>query len=246
MTVNNERTGQRVRQALVFGGTGAVGREVLRGLGRSGVPTVFTYHRNAALAAQLSSELGHRAEPLDLRDAPAVRRLIDALAQQDELPDVLIHCAAVNPGGPLSELSDEQWDLAMAVNGRSAFAACQQLARRLPEGRGADVVLVGALDRTQSLPLPVAFAASQGLLGALAMSLAKELGPRGIRVNMVALGILGEGLSSGLEPRLRTDFESFSALRRVGSTAEAARAILWLALENTYMLGKVVPVNGGI
>jgi 3-oxoacyl-[acyl-carrier protein] reductase len=84
------------------------------------------------------------------------------------------------------------------------------------------------------------------MLSAMTMALAKELGPSGIRVNMVALGILDSGLSRELNPKLVADYKTFSALRRLGTPAEAAKAILWLALENTYMNGKVLSVNGGI
>jgi 3-oxoacyl-[acyl-carrier protein] reductase len=84
------------------------------------------------------------------------------------------------------------------------------------------------------------------MLAALTMALAKELGPRGIRVNMAALGVLDSGLSRDLDIKLLADYQVFSALRRCGTPAEAARAILWLALENSYMNGKVLPVNGGI
>jgi 3-oxoacyl-[acyl-carrier protein] reductase len=108
------------------------------------------------------------------------------------------------------------------------------------------MVLVGAMGRAQSITLPVHFAASQGMLSAMTMTLAKELGPRGIRVNMVALGLLESGLSRGISPELEADFKNCSALRRLGTPEEAARAILWLALENTYMNGEVVPVNGGL
>ena len=93
---------------------------------------------------------------------------------------------------------------------------------------------------------PVGFAASQGALSSLAMALGKELGPRGIRVNQVALGFLEEGLSHRFVPELREDFKRYSALHRFGSAEEAARAIVWLALENTYINGKVIPVNGGL
>jgi 3-oxoacyl-[acyl-carrier protein] reductase len=65
-------------------------------------------------------------------------------------------------------------------------------------------------------------------------------------VNLVALGPLSGGISSGLVARRRKDFETFSSLRRVGTPDEAARAICWLALENTFIQGKVIPVNGGI
>jgi NAD(P)-dependent dehydrogenase (short-subunit alcohol dehydrogenase family) len=78
------------------------------------------------------------------------------------------------------------------------------------------------------------------------MALAKELGPRGIRINLVALGVLDAGLSRELSPELLEDYKQFSALRRLGTPREAARAVLWLALHNRYMNGKVLAVNGGI
>ena len=132
------------------------------------------------------------------------------------------------------------------MNVASAFIAAQELAPRMAKAGGGDIVLLGALDRTQSLPLPAAFAASQGALAALAMALAKELGPKGVLVNMLAVGPLNEGLSRGLDPKLLEDYKTYSALRRTGTAAEVARAVRWLALENSYMCGKVVPVNGGI
>lgn len=236
------------RCALVFGGTGAVGEEVLRGLARAGVPTVFTYHRSQERAAALSRELGQRAVRLDLRERAVVRELLREVTVTGPAgavaPTVLIHCAAISRPAPLAAASDEDWDDSMAVSGRAAFLACQELAPRMKAG--GDVVLLGALDRSQSLPLPVPFAAAQGMLAALVMALAKELGPAGIRVNLLALGVLTSGLSQQLSPRHLEEYERFSALRRAGTPTEAARAALWLALANTYMTGKVLSVNGGI
>ena len=63
---------------------------------------------------------------------------------------------------------------------------------------------------------------------------------------MVSLGVLEGGTSRDLQPQRLRDYEKYSSLRRVGTAAEAAKAIAWLALENTYIQGKVVPVNGGI
>jgi len=225
-----------VRRALVFGGTGAVGREVLRELAQAGVPATFTYLRSADRARALASEYSHRAVPVDLADESAVGALVRGL---EETPTVFVHAAAVL-GSP------EEFERVQAVNVTSAFVAVRELAPRMERAGGGEIVFLGALDRTQSLPLPSAFAASQGALAALAMSLAKELGPKGIRVNLLAAGPLNDGLSRGLDPKLIDDYKTFSALRRTGTAAEVARAVRWLALENTYMSGKVVPVNGGI
>jgi 3-oxoacyl-[acyl-carrier protein] reductase len=230
-----------VKHALVLGGSGAVGSAVVRALRQAGADCTFTYFRGSASADALAA-LGARPLRVDLRDGEALQAQIGAL---DPRPDVLVHCAVHVVLQPLAQLTGTDWDEAHAVNVRSVFLAVQAL------GEGVrDVVLVGALDRAQSLPLPLPFAATQAALSGMAMSLAAELGAaspgRGARVNLVALGPLQTGLSARLPPQLLEDFRQYSALRRLGTAEEAASAIVWLALENTYMSGKVLPVNGGI
>ena len=81
---------------------------------------------------------------------------------------------------------------------------------------------------------------------ALAMSLAKAHGAEGVRANVAALGLLDAGLSAGLDERARRDYLTFSAYRRLGTPAEVAPAIVWLALDAKAMNGKVLAVNGGV
>ena len=233
-------------RALVFGGTGAVGGAVVRGLREAGVATVFVWHRAKDKAAALAAELDARPLQVDLGDATATRAALRALGDGGFRPNLFIHCAGVTRTAPLAAISDEDWRVALQVNCHAALIALQELAPAMAaEGQG-HVVLVGALDRAQSLPMPIAFAAAQGGLGAMTMAAAKELGRDGIRVNLVALGPLEGGLSGQMDPALVKDYTTFSALRRLGQPVEAARAILWLALENTYMSGKILTVNGGI
>jgi len=233
-------------KALVFGGTGSVGAEVLRGLARANVPTAFTWNQSRDRAHTLASELSMRPVQVELSDAAATRAALRRLREEGFVPNLFIHCAGVNQGASLGDITDEKWARTMAVNCQSAFIACQELAPAMAQAGEGHLVLVGALDRTQSAPSPVHFAASQGALSAMAMAVAKELGPKGVRINVVALGLLESGLSREVGEKLVADYKGFSALRRLGRPEEAAKAILWLALENTYMNGKVLPVNGGI
>jgi NAD(P)-dependent dehydrogenase (short-subunit alcohol dehydrogenase family) len=221
-----------VHAGLILGGSGAVGAEVVRALTRADVAVRFTYCTNEARAVALAAETGARAERLDLRTDGVV--LGDA--------ELIVHCAAIGRFVPIHEISDDDWHETLTINTRSAFQIARDVARR---GTATRVIFVGALDRAQSLPLPAHFAASQGALAAMTVALAKELGPR-VLVNMVALGPLETGISDGLSPRLMADYQKYSALQRRGTPSEAARAIAWLALENRYMSGKVLTVNGGI
>jgi 3-oxoacyl-[acyl-carrier protein] reductase len=233
------------KRALVFGGSGAVGSEVVRGLAAREIATVFTYYQSKDRAESLAAQTGATALRCDLRDPDAVRELIRSLTRADSVTH-FVHCAAVTRAATLSQLTIEDWEAAQSINARSAFIACQELLPRFTDSGGGEVVLVGALDRGQSLPLPVHFAASQGMLASMAMALSKELGRAGARVNVVALGPLETGLSKGLPEKLMADYKAFSAFRRVGTATEAARAVLWLLLENKYIDGRTIAVNGGI
>jgi 3-oxoacyl-[acyl-carrier protein] reductase len=233
-------------RALVFGGTGTLGAEILRELARASIPTAFTWHQSREKAHALASELSMRPLQVDLSDAAATRSALRALREEGFVPNLFIHCAGLNASASLGTITDELWHKTMAVNCQSAFIACQELAPAMAQAGEGHLVLVGALDRTQSAPSPVHFAASQGALSAMAMAVAKELGPKGVRINVVALGLLEGGMSREVGEKLVADYKGFSALRRLGRPEEAAKAILWLALENTYMNGKVLPVNGGI
>lgn len=232
------------RRALVLGGTGAVGSAVLDELARRGLAATFTYCKATEKAAALAARYGFLGLPVDFADAAATAALFAQLEARDFLPDVLIHCAAISQPTALPDIAAADFARTVAINAQSAFLACQWLAK--VRASDCDIVLVGALERGQSLPLPVPYAATQGMLSAMVMALAHALGARRFRVNLVALGLLDEGLSQALDPRRRSDYQTFSALRRVGTAAEAASTIAWLALENQLIHGKVVAANGGI
>ena len=233
-----------MKRALVLGGTGAVGSAVVRALCERGLHVRFTFHSNGARANELSAATGAEGVRVDLSD----RATYDAFLRDAgaDPPAVAVHCAGASRGASLEDLTDADWDRAVELHARSAFALCRALVPAMGARGGGDIVLVGALAPGQTLPLPVHLAASQGMLGALAMSVAKEAGARGVRVNLVALGILDEGMSRAISAERLDDYKTFSALRRVGTAPEAARVIVWLALENTFMTGRTVTCNGGV
>jgi 3-oxoacyl-[acyl-carrier protein] reductase len=229
------------RRALVFGGTGHVGAAVLAGLAKAGVPTAFTYLSSEARAAGLAAAGGHTAHRVDLREPAAIRAFLDGLA---DAPDVLVHCAAHPDWRWLDAVDDAGWDAVHAVALRAPFVAVQALAPRMTAG--GDIVLCAGLSAARPVPAQPHAAAAHGGIAALTRSLARVLGPQGIRVNCVAVGILDGGTATRIDPQVAADHRKYTALGRTGTATEIAEAILWLALGNRYMSGTILPVAGGI
>lgn len=232
-------------RCLVLGGSGALGQAVRRELSAKKAAVAYTFHQTKAEGAM--------AIGADLSIAGEVDRAVDeAVALLGGL-DALVHCAAVsgmNEAGVaaprLAELDAERFDRLMAVNLRSAFLACRRAAPHLGrEGKGA-IVLLGSLDGVKPMPSPVHFAVSKAALVGLTRSLAKELGEAGVRVNLVAPGVLDGGLSRFLPQAQVRDYLAHSALGRVGTLAEAARVVAHLALDPGYVSGQVFSLDGGL
>jgi 3-oxoacyl-[acyl-carrier protein] reductase len=232
-----------MKRVLVLGGSGDLGAALLAELFRAGVSASFTYHRRRERAEGLSRDLGFASHAVDLRRPEAVAELFEALARDGALPEAVVHCAGIAPVLSLDEIDADGWDAVQAVHGRAALQCAQQMQRR---GLRGALVLVGALDGLAPVAAPAHYAASQGALWGLTMSLAKSLGPQGILVNLAVAGVLDGGISVDLAPPLREAYRRYSALGRTGTCAEAARALRWLALENTYLNGAQFPVTGGL
>ncbi|MDI1482420.1 SDR family oxidoreductase [Polyangium sp. y55x31] len=233
------------RRALVLGGSGYVGREVVRALAAADVRVAFTYQRAAAVAESLAAETGARSFRTNLAEPAAIRALFDALDAEDAAPDLLVHAAVISDASALADVTDALFDEMHAVNVRSVYVAMQSFAARLA-GRPGDVVLTAALDGIAKIPSAVHFAATQSARLGMTQALAKELGPKDVRVNLVLLGALGGGISESLDPARLADYKRYSAFQRVGTPVEAARAITRLALHNRWMTGSILPITGGL
>ncbi len=228
--------------ALVVGGSGYVGSALVRELRARGIEVAFTYASGRERALALGAETGARPVALDLTADGAAR----ALDEHSAGLTYLAHCAGVLGPASLDATTPAEARRVAAVGPDGALLAARAAAPGMVLRRRGSIVFVCALDRGQSLPLPPAFAAAQGALGALAMALAKELGAAGVRANTVSLGPLAGGLSASLPARLSADYEAFSALRRRGTAEEAARAIAWMLLDADYVTGRCLAANGGL
>jgi 3-oxoacyl-[acyl-carrier protein] reductase len=243
---------ETAKRCVVLGGSGQLGRAVCEALSASGARVGLTYFRGRDVADDLIQRLpGTSARNADLTSLPALEQACDDLASDLGGVDALIHTAGIgtarDPGGfdKIPDIDLDGWDRVMAVNVRSAFFAVKRLLPRLTETK-ANVVLMGSIDGLRSVPAPIHYGASKGALRAMVLALSKELGPSGVKVNMVAPGVLEGGLSRTMPEDLRAEFFKHCGMKRMGRFGEIAALIAHLALENTYMTGQAIMVDGAL
>jgi NAD(P)-dependent dehydrogenase (short-subunit alcohol dehydrogenase family) len=243
------------RRCLVFGGSGALGRVVCKTLAAQDARVVFTYNTAETVARDLAANLpGSIALRLDLAHVKDIEGTIDAAANVLDGIDAFIQCAGVAITMPhadkqvhhrIPDVDEAGWDSMMNVNVKGTFFAIRHLTEIMRAG-GGNIVLTGSIDGVKPVPAPVHYGTAKSALSGMAKSMAKELGQYNIRVNLVAPGIMDEGISKFLPGDLLAEYIKHCAFKRVGKVSEVANVIAWFALNNTYVTGQSILVDGAL
>jgi 3-oxoacyl-[acyl-carrier protein] reductase len=240
------------RVVLVTGGSRGIGRAVGVLFGRLGARVALGYARDdgAARQAQAAVEAaGGQAKVLkaDLAVAGEPERLVAEAEEALGPLDVLVVNHGIWKHAPIESMTADEWDETLRVNLSSARALCAEAARRMgPRASGA-IVLVASTAGQRGEAGHSHYAATKGALIALSKSLAKELGPKGIRVNTVAPGWVETDMSRDAlrGPRGRAALGAIP-LGRAAQPEEIAGPVVFLASDlAAYMHGHVLSVNGG-
>lgn len=238
------------KNALVTGGTRGIGRAVSLELARAGCNVVACYRSDQDAAARLEKDLAetpgkHSVIQADVADPAAVERLVDECRGRLGSLDVLVHNAGSISHVPFAKLGIEQWRAVLDSN-LTAFYLLVNNSLDLFAER-ASVVGIGSKVAMVGVPLRSHYtAAKAGMIG-LTRSLCKELGPRGIRVNLVAPGIIDTDQAAGLSPQMREKYRSMTSVGRLGEAADVAGAVLFLASDlSRFVTGETINVDGGM
>lgn len=244
-------------RCLVLGGSGYVGEAVCRMLSRRGARVAFTYFTREAKARDLQAALpGARAFRVDLRDGAAIAALVRGIAEEWGGLEAVVQCAGtagdpslyrsggMSPPRKFLAIGEPGWDEMMDVSVKGSFLAIHAALPLMKAG--GQIVIVGAMDGVKMVASPVHYAAAKGALKGMVQALAKELGDIGICVNMVAPGILDGGMGKLLGPDLLAEYLKHCSLKRLGRADEVAEWAAWLSLDNTYVNGQAVLLDGGL
>ena len=237
------------RVALVTGGSRGIGAAVATRLAREGAAVAITYVNSAdraqAVAKQIEAD-GGRALVIraDNADPATVAEAVERTVRELGGLDILVNNAGIYTGGPLEDMTPELVDRTLAINLRAVFLASRAAARHLPaDGR---IITIGsALAERVPLPQMTVYAMSKSALVGLTKGLARDLGPRGIRVSLLQAGLVDTDMNPADGPAAEF-LLGFPVLDRYGTAEEIATTVAHLAgTGGRYLTGVAVTVDGG-
>lgn len=233
--------------ALVTGASGGIGAEVARALHGAGATVGLSGTRLEPLQA-LAAELGGRAHvlPCDLSDAAAVDGLIKTATEAMGAVDILVNNAGITRDGLMMRMSDDDWLAVIEVNLTSTFRLCRGALRGMMKARWGRIVNITSVVGQAGNPGQANYAAAKAGVAGMAKSLAQEVASRGITVNCVAPGLIATAMTEKLNDEQRAKILQGVPAGRMGTPAEVAAAVLYLASEEAgYVTGATLDVNGG-
>jgi NAD(P)-dependent dehydrogenase (short-subunit alcohol dehydrogenase family) len=237
------------KKALVTGGSRGMGAAIARRLAEAGAAIAFTYERSAARAEALVEELtrdGRNAFALqaDAGDPAAVTAAVEDAAQGLGGLDVLVNNAGIFLGGPIDTLTVDEIDRTLAVNVRAVVLASQAAARHM--GDGASIISIGScLAERVTEPGVSLYALSKSALIGWTKGLARDLGPQGIRVNLIHPGSTDTDMNPADGPGADLQ-RGRMAIPRYGRPEDVAALVAFLAgPEGRFITGSAVTIDGG-
>ena len=246
------------KRCLVLGGSGVLGQQLCRTLLDNGARLAFTYFNNEDAAQSLKKSYPDsdvKIFKMDARDLNELDSVVVKAVEELGGLDALIHCIGIgvtqseadsNQHMRMTEITPASWDEMFQINVRSLFFAAAAALPALKESANGQIVLTGSIDGEKAVPSPIHYASTKAALGGLVRSMTKELGEFQIKVNMVTPGIMTDGVSRTLPKDMREEYKKHCGFKREGRPDEFASLMAWLALENTYITGRSIIVDGAL
>ena len=240
------------RVALITGGSRGIGRQIALSLAEQGADIVINYRGNQAAADEVRStveSLGRRAVAIqaDVADfAAATAMVAQATAAMGRL-DVLVNNAGLTRDNLAMRMSEAEWDAVVDAVLKGTFACSKAVLRPMMRQRYGRIINIGSVSGLGGNAGQANYSAAKAGLVGLTKTLAKEMGSRNITVNLVAPGFIQTDLTADLPPTMVEEIVRRTPLGRLGTPADVAAAVCFLACDASgFITGQVLSVDGGL
>jgi 3-oxoacyl-[acyl-carrier protein] reductase len=231
------------KTALVTGGSRGIGAAIARELTAAGAAVVIGYRNGAEEANAVAAETGARAVQADVSSPEEAARLVEEAGDID----LLVNNAGLTRDGLLARMSDGDWRDVLETNLSSVFYTCRAVTRPMMKKRAGSIVNVSSIVGLHGNWGQANYAASKAGIIGFTKSLARELGSRGIRANVVAPGYIATRLTEVIPGEAKDLMLRNTPLGRFGDPLDVARAVRFLCSDDaSFITGEVLLVDGGL
>ncbi|HPK09267.1 MAG TPA: 3-oxoacyl-[acyl-carrier-protein] reductase [Saprospiraceae bacterium] len=238
--------------ALITGGSRGIGESIVKTFAKAGADVAFTYVSSAEKASQVEKEASVHGTKVkaylsDASDLVQAESLVQDVMEHFGTIDILINNAGITKDNLILRMSEEQWDQVIHVNLKSVFNLTKQIVKPMMKNRGGSIIHMSSVVGEFGNAGQSNYAASKAGIIGFSKSIAKELGSRGIRSNVVAPGFIETDMTHALTDDQRKAYTDNIPLKRLGLGNDVANACLYLASDmSTYVSGQVLSVCGGL
>jgi 3-oxoacyl-[acyl-carrier protein] reductase len=231
------------KTALVTGASRGIGRAIAEELARAGATVVVGYRSGGDEAEELATSIGGHAVQADVSTADGAKQLVEEAGDVD----VLVNNAGVTRDGVLARMSDDDWRTVLDTNLSSVFYACRAVTRPMMKKRAGVIVNVSSIVGVHGNWGQTNYAASKAGIIGFTKSLARELGSRGVRANVIAPGYIKTRLTDAIPEDAQQAMLANTPLGRFGDPEDVGRVVRFLCSdEAAFITGEVLLVDGGL
>lgn len=240
------------KTALITGASKGIGCTIAEKFAEQGANVAFTYLSSVEKGQELEKELqahgtkikGYRS---DASRFEAAEQLVNDVISEFGTLDIVVNNAGITKDGLLLRMTEDQWDDVLEVNLKSVFNVTKAASRIMMKNRKGVFINMSSVVGVQGNAGQANYAASKAGIIGFSKSVAKELGSRNIRTNVIAPGFIRTEMTDVLDPKVVEGWEQGIPLKRAGETEDVANACLFLASDlSSYINGQVLSVCGGM
>jgi len=240
------------KSALITGSGRGIGREIARKLAKAGADVVISdidLATATATANEIASEFGHKAVALaaDVSNADDVKKLFDGTVEAFSKVDILVNNAGITRDGLIMRMKEEDWELVLNINLKSAFLCCREAARPMMKARSGKIINIASVVGLMGNAGQANYSASKAGMIGLTKTLAREFASRSINVNAIAPGFIRTAMTDKLTDAEKEKLSSQIPMAKLGEPGDVADAALFLSSNlSDYITGQVITVDGGL
>ena len=239
-----------MKTVVVTGASKGIGRAVAKEFANNGYNVVICYNKSVSDAQQLLNEVSQTtraiAVKVDVSNEDDVKNMVEITKKTFGNIDVLVNCAGVSDTRLLIDSTKDDYDFVFDTNMRGTPNTCKLVGREMLSNQSGKIINISSIWGLRGGSCESVYSASKGAIIAFTKALAKELGPNGINVNVVAPGFIQTDMTKNVTEEIRQEIMDNSALGRLGTPEDVAGVVSFLASEKSeFITGQVISVDGG-